>query len=133
MYFPIFPMRSSSWLWLALVLGVAEGLGREGSEFIDQLAMSVVGGKDGGAMARKGICKQRLQQIISVTSQVAISRRVLRYKLALRDRQARRKEEGRLMLMAWGSHIDAEKGIVRVGGNTVSRGLERFCPGWRRK
>ena len=84
-------------------------LGREGSEFIDQLATSVVGGRDGGAMAKKGICKERLLQIVSVTSQVAISRRVYRYKLALRDRQAtrgRREEEGGLMPMAWGCHID---------------------------
>ena len=35
-------------------------LGREGSEFIDQLAKSVAGGRDGGAMAKKGICKERL-------------------------------------------------------------------------
>ena len=34
-------------------------LGREGSEFIDQLATSVVGGRDRGAMAKKGICKER--------------------------------------------------------------------------
>ena len=34
-------------------------LGREGSEFIGQLATSVVGGSDGGAMAKKGICKER--------------------------------------------------------------------------
>ena len=66
-------------------------LGREGSEFIDQLAKSVAGGRDGGAMAKKGICKERLLQIVSVTSQVAISRRVHRYKLALRDER----EEGR--------------------------------------
>ena len=34
-------------------------LGREGSELIDQLAKSVVGGRDGGAIAKKGICKER--------------------------------------------------------------------------
>ena len=62
-------------------------LGREGSEFIDQLATSMVGGRDGGAMAKKDICKETLLQIVSVTSQVAISRRNHRYKLALRDRQ----------------------------------------------
>ena len=33
-------------------------------------------------MAKNGICKERLLQIISVTSQVAISCRVYRYKLA---------------------------------------------------
>ena len=39
-------------------------LEREGSEFIDQLAASVVGGRDGGAMAKKGIRKERLLQIL---------------------------------------------------------------------
>ena len=37
-------------------------LGREGSDFIDQLATNVVGGRDGGAMTKKGICKERLLQ-----------------------------------------------------------------------
>ena len=64
-------------------------LGREGSELIDQLATSVVGGRDGGAMAKKGICKEGILQIVSVTSQLAISRRVHRYKFALRDRKRR--------------------------------------------
>lgn len=62
-------------------------------------------------MAKKGIRKERLLQIISVTSQVAISRRVHRYKLVLRNRQAargRREEQGGLMPMAWGWHMDAE-------------------------
>ena len=55
-------------------------------------------------MATTSIYKERLLQIISVTSQVAISRRVHRYKLALRDRQAsrRRREEGGLLPMALG-------------------------------
>ena len=35
-------------------------LGREGSEFIDQLATSVVGGRNGGAIAKKSICQERL-------------------------------------------------------------------------
>ena len=58
-------------------------LGKEGSELIDQLAASIVGGTDGGSLSRKGVCKEHLFQIISVTTQVAISRRVHRYKLAL--------------------------------------------------
>ena len=69
-----------------------------------------MGGRDGGGLAKKGICKERLLQIISETSQVAISRRVHRYKLALRDRQTsrgRREEEGSLLPMAWGWYIDA--------------------------
>ena len=56
-------------------------LGVEDSSFIDQLAASVVGGRDGGSMAREGVAKERLLQIISVTTQVAISRRVARFKL----------------------------------------------------
>ena len=31
-------------------------LGVEGSYFIDQLETSVVGGRDGGSMTRKGVC-----------------------------------------------------------------------------
>ena len=65
-------------------------LGKEGSDRIDQLAASIVGGTDGASLTRKGVCKKRLLQIISVTAQVVISRRVHRYKLALRDRQAAR-------------------------------------------
>ena len=51
-------------------------LGVEGSNFIDQLAASVVGGRDGGSMTREGVVKEHLLQIISVTTQVVISRRV---------------------------------------------------------
>ena len=77
---------------VTLAVGSFGRLGREGSEFIDQLVTSVVGGRDGGAMAKKGICKQRFSEIVSVTSQVAISRRVHRYKLALRT--VKRREGG---------------------------------------
>ena len=38
-------------------------LGVEGSYFIEQLAASVVGGRDGGPMATKGVLKERLFQI----------------------------------------------------------------------
>ena len=82
-------------------------LGKEGSELIDKLAASIVGGTDGGSLTRKSVCEEHLFQTISVTTQVAISRRVHRYKLALRDRQAtrgRRKEDGGLLPMAWGWH-----------------------------
>ena len=61
------------------------GLGVEGSNFIYQLAASVVGGRDGGSMTRKGVVKEHLLQIISATTQVAISRRVSCYNLQLRD------------------------------------------------
>ena len=69
-------------------------LGVEGSNFIDQLAASVVGVRDGGSVVRKGVVKERLLQIISVTTQVAISRRVARFKLQLRDRQIIRRSRG---------------------------------------
>ena len=63
-------------------------LGKEGSNLIDQAAASTVGGTDGTSLARKGVCKERLLRVLSMTTQVVISRRVYRYKLALRDRQA---------------------------------------------
>ena len=78
-------------------------LGREGRDFIDQLATSVIGGGDGGTMPENGICKECLLYIISVTSQAVISRRIHRYKLAFQDRQAtrgRRENEGQLLPMA---------------------------------
>ena len=65
-------------------------LGKEGSDLIDQMAASIVGGTDGSSLSRKGVCKQRIFQIISVITQVAISRRIRRYHLALGDRQATR-------------------------------------------
>ena len=67
-------------------------LGVEGSNFIDQLAASVVGGRDGGSMARKGVVKEL--QIISMATQVVNSRRVARFKLQLRDRQEIRRRRG---------------------------------------
>ena len=75
---------------VAIAVESVEGLGREGSEFNDQLATSVIGKRDGRGIAKNGIYKERLLQKISVTSQVAISRRIHTYKLALRD--ARRLE-----------------------------------------
>ena len=41
-----------------------ECLGLKGSNVIDQLATSVVGGKDEVSMARKGVAKERLLQIV---------------------------------------------------------------------
>ena len=86
-------------------------LGKEGSELIDELAASIIGGSGGGSLSRKGDCKEHIFQIILVTTQVAISRRVHRYKLALRDRQAargRKEEDGGLLSMAREWHVDAE-------------------------
>ena len=87
-------------------------LGEEGNEFIDKLATHAAGGRDGGSMAQKGVFKERLLQVISVAIQVAISRRVQRYKLSLRGRQH---EEGRRAGLAsntstpmiWGWSVDA--------------------------
>ena len=62
-------------------------LGVEGSKFIDQLAACVVGAWDGGSIGRKGVVEERLLQIVPVTTEVAISRRVSRFKLQLRGRQ----------------------------------------------
>ena len=62
-------------------------------------------------MARKGVVKERLLQIISLTTQVAISRRVARLKLQLRDRQEIRRSRGggddRPTPMACGWSLDA--------------------------
>ena len=71
-----------------------ERLGVEGSNFIDHLAASVVGGRDGGSMARKGVMKERLIRFVSVTTQVAFSRRVSRFRLQPRDRQETRRSRG---------------------------------------
>ena len=64
-------------------------LGVEGSKFIDQLAASVVGGRDGvGPWEGKRSNETTSSKIVSVTSsQAAISRRVSRFKPQLRDRQ----------------------------------------------
>ena len=67
--------------------------GKEGSDLIGQIAATIVGGTDGSSLTQRGVCKKRLFQIISVTAQVAILRRVHRYKLALRGRQASRGRE----------------------------------------
>ena len=83
----------------------------------------MVGGTDGSSLARKGVCKRRLLQIISLTTQVAISRQVQRYKLALRDRQAargKREEGGVKMPMTWGwktlTRNRINEGYPRGGG-----------------
>ena len=69
-------------------------LGVEGSSFIDQLAASVVEGKDGRSITRKEVAKERLLKIVSVTTQGAVSRRMSRFKLQLRDRQEARRSQG---------------------------------------
>ena len=87
-------------------------LGEEGYEFVDELATHAAGGRDGRSMAQKGVYKERLLQVISVATQVAISRRVQRYKLALRGRQ---EAVGRIRStphastpMIWGCSVDEQ-------------------------
>ena len=88
-------------------------LGEEGYEFIDELAAHAAGGRDGGSMALKGVLKERLLQVISVATQVAISRRVQRYKLSLRGRQeAERRTRSTLRASTntiWGRSVDDEQ------------------------
>ena len=62
--------------------------------WIDQLAASAGGGYGGGSMARKGV-EKRLLQIVSVTTEVANSSRVSRFKLQLRDRPETRRWGGK--------------------------------------
>ena len=62
-------------------------LGEEGYEFVDDLATHAAVGRDGRSLALKFVFKKRLLQVIPVATQVAISRRVQRYKLELRGRQ----------------------------------------------
>ena len=78
-------------------------LGKESNDVIDQVAASIVGGLDGAPLARKGVCKERLLLIIPLSTQVAISRRVYRYKLTLRGRQAargRREHTGGVLMLS---------------------------------
>ena len=87
-------------------------LGEEGYEFIDELAAHAAGGRDGGSMALKGVFKERLLRVISVATQVAISRRVQRYKLSLRGRQEaeeRTRSTSRASTaMIWGQSVDQQ-------------------------
>ena len=62
-------------------------IGEEGFKFIDELATHAAEGRHGGLMAQKEVFKERRLQVISVATQVAISRKVQRYKLELGGRQ----------------------------------------------
>ena len=90
------------------------------------MAASTVGGTDGSSLARKGVCEERLYQVTSVTTQVAISRGVHRYELALRDRQAamrRREETGVLLMKTWGLTLPrsrVDEGLLRGEGASRS-------------
>ena len=56
---------------------------REGSDVLDKLEASVVA-TDGCSMRKRGAVKKHQLQIASVTTQVAISRRITHFKLQLR-------------------------------------------------
>ena len=43
-------------------------LEKEGIDLIDQVATSIVGGVHGSSLERKGVCNERLFQVISVTT-----------------------------------------------------------------
>ena len=87
-------------------------LGEEGYDFINELATHVANGREGRNMAQKGVIKERLLQVVSVATQVAISRRVQRYKLSLRGRQdfegSRATRTGDSAPMIWGWSLDAQ-------------------------
>ena len=89
-------------------------LGEEGYEFIDELATHAAGGKHGRTMTtQKGVYKERLLQVVSVATQVTISTRVQRYKLALRGRQEVEDQRTRSTSntstpMIWGRGADAQ-------------------------
>ena len=67
---PELPRRESASITLAVES--FGRLGEEGYEFIDKLATHAAGGRDGESMAQKGVFKERLLQVISVATQVAI-------------------------------------------------------------
>lgn len=61
--------------------------GRNNAELLEKMATSVVFREEGGENTRKGVLMECIEQVISTTVQVAISRRVRRNRLALRGRQ----------------------------------------------
>ena len=65
-------LSSRVWLW---GLWCVTRFPRESSNFIDQREDNLVRGRNGGFMARKEVVKECPLEIVSVTIQVAISRR----------------------------------------------------------
>ena len=86
-------------------------LGVEGSALIDQVVASVVAGRDGGSVARKGVMKERLLQIVSLATQVAIWRRVSRFKLQRRDRLEKMSRGGGVQTHADGVGMEPGLGL----------------------
>ncbi|CAM9997617.1 unnamed protein product, partial [Choristocarpus tenellus] len=65
-------------------------LGKQADSFLDELATHTVEGRGTGVYSRKGAVKSHLPQILSVTTQVALSRRFIRFRLESPGRWARR-------------------------------------------
>ena len=99
-----------SYKLVTLAVESFERLGEEGSDLIDQVAASMVEGTDGSSLARKGVCKERLLQRMSVTTQLGIPAEC--NDIDLRHRQTargRREKSGLMMPMTWGYNIDEEE------------------------
>ena len=63
------------------------GLSGSGYELVDQLVTHFVCLNDGGSISSKRVVNERLSQVISITMQVAVSRRVKGTKLDLTTRR----------------------------------------------
>ena len=67
----------------------------QGSSFVDHLVATMVGVEYGGSPMKEGMAQERVLLIVSVATQVAVSRRFLsRFKLQFRDRQKARSVRG---------------------------------------
>lgn len=81
------PFDERSLKHVTLAVGSFGRLGESGAELVDEIATSIVGGPDGGRIRRKGVVKERFLQVISVTAQIVILRRVDWCRLAIPRRQ----------------------------------------------
>ena len=76
-----------------------------------------MGGRDGGSTVKKEVLKERLLQLVPVTTQLAISKRVSRFKIQLRDCQearSRGREDDRPIPIAWGWSLGYGLGFIRL-------------------
>ena len=88
------PSTNGARNFVTLAVEIFGRIGVEGSNCVDQLAAGGVGRRDGGSKTKKVEVEEQLLQIISVTVQVDIMRRVSRSQLQLRDRQEARRGRG---------------------------------------
>ena len=91
-------------------------LGKSDTEFVNRLVTSVVGGPNIENLRRKGVVKERLIQIVSVTTQGAIFRGVERYRLALCARREARQNS---------STSDSPDALGATGGRCATRSSGR--------